>query len=335
MARLLNVGIAGATGAVGVEFLDLLDRRSFPVGDLRLFGSKRSAGSVVTWKGRAITVEELASADPKGLDLGLFSAGKEISKVEAPRFAEAGVLVIDNSSCFRKDPAIPLVVPELNADVLAESPARIVANPNCSTIILLVALGPLHRALGVSECVVSSYQAVSGAGRSALDEMFAQARAHAAGQPEIFRFYDRPIHLNVIPKIGGWLPNGDTEEDAKFTTESQKILGDSRFKVWATTVRVPVERCHSESVWVRFERPTSVEEVTRMLEAAPGVKLADLATPRELARHEDVYVSRIRVDEDDPRVVRFWVVGDQLWKGAALNAIQIAEELIRLGRFEG
>jgi aspartate-semialdehyde dehydrogenase len=180
--------------------------------------------------------------------------------------------------------------------------------------------------------VVSTYQAISGAGRSAIDEMFAQARAHVAGQPEVFRFYDRPIHLNVIPKIGGWLPNGDTEEDAKFTSESQKILGDTRFKVWATTVRVPVERCHSESVWVRFERPTSADEITRLLAAAPGVKFDDLATPRELAKKEDVYVSRIRVDEDDPRVVRFWVVGDQLWKGAALNAIQIAEELQRLGR---
>ncbi len=333
MARPLNVGIAGATGAVGVEFLDLLARRDFPVGTLRLFGSKRSAGSTVRWKERDIVVEELASADPRGLDLGLFSAGKEVSKTEAPRFAEAGVVVVDNSSCFRKDPDIPLVVPELNADVLATSPARIIANPNCSTIILLVALGPLHRALGVSECVVSTYQAVSGAGAQALAELFGQARAFAAGQPEPFRFYDRPIHLNVIPKIGGWLPNGDTEEDAKFTTESQKILGDSRFKVWATTVRVPVERCHSESVWVRFERPTSVDEVTRILSGAPGLKFDDLATPRELARKPDVYVSRVRVDDDDPRVVRFWVVGDQLWKGAALNAIQIAEELVRLGRF--
>jgi len=332
--RSLDVGIVGATGAVGVEFLDLLERRGFPVGRLRLFGSARSAGRRIGWRGRELEVEDLDRARVEGMDLALFSAGKAVSKAHAGRFADAAPLVVDNSSAFRGDPDVPLIVPEVNADALAGSRARVIANPNCSTIILLVPLAPIHRAIGVDQCVVSTYQAVSGAGKVAQDELLGQARAFAAGEPERCQVWDRPIFLNVIPKIGGYLPDGDTEEEAKFTHESRKILGDWGFRAYATTVRVPVERCHSESVFLRLPRPTSADEIRRIWDAAPGVVWDDLATPREWARREEVAVSRLRVDADDPHIVRFWCVSDQLWKGAALNAIQIAEELVRLGRFE-
>ena len=336
--RPLHVGIVGATGVVGKEFLILLEKRAFPIASLRLFGSARSAGKRVRWSGgginNEITVEDLAQADPTGLDLALFSAGKGVSLEHAPRFAAAGVVVVDNSSAFRRDPAIPLVVPEVNPGDLATTRSRIIANPNCSTIILLMALAPIHRALDVVDCVVSTYQAVSGAGKAAVDELFGQARAFAAGDEPRCEAFDRPIFLNVLPQIGPWQANGDSEEEAKFTQESRKILGDNTFRCHATCVRVPVERCHSESVYVRLGRATSEQEILALLRAAPGVALDDLATPRELANREEVFVSRVRVDEEDPRVLRFWVVSDQLWKGAALNSIQIAEAMGALGRFD-
>jgi aspartate-semialdehyde dehydrogenase len=334
-ARPLHVGIAGASGVVGQEFLALLERRGFPIASLRLFGSSRSAGRALRFADQEIIVEELAGADPTGLDLVLFSAGKGVAREQAPRFAEAGAIVVDNSSAFRDDAAIPLIVPEINGAELSGSRARIIANPNCSTIILLMALAPLHRALGLDEVVVSTYQAVSGAGRPALDDLFGQTRAYVQGEAETWSHYDRPIFLNLIPKIGELDEAGDCGEESKIVHESHRILGDDRIRIYATTVRVPVERCHSESVFVRARQATDLQEVTRLLSTFPGVRLMDLPSPRELIRREETFVGRLRVDPDDPRVLRFWVVSDQLWKGAALNAIQIAEALIAAGRFSG
>lgn len=346
----LNVGLAGATGLVGREFLDLLARREWPLASLRLFASARSAGKRIAFRGGDIVVEDLATADPGGLDILLCSAGKRVAAEQAPRYAAAGAIVIDNSSAFREDPAIPLIVPEVNGDALdawasarrtahgADGHARsaqggIIANPNCTTIVLVLPLAPLHQAFGIEEVVVSTYQAVSGAGKAALDELLDQARAFSRGEPETWRHYDRPIFLNVIPKIGDWSGEGDCFEEHKVVRETQRILGAARLPVYATTVRVPVERCHSESVFVRLRWPVTMAEVREALAGAPGIALHDLPTPRELGRREEVFVGRIRIGPDDQRVVRFWVVGDQLWKGAALNAIQIAERLIEAGHF--
>jgi aspartate-semialdehyde dehydrogenase len=329
----LQVGVAGATGLVGREFLDLLARREFPIARLRLFASARSAGTRVAWGGTEITVEELERADPAGLDLVLFSAGKQVARAQAPRFAAAGAIVIDNSSAFREEPSVPLVVPEVNAHALdALGTGRIIANPNCSAIVLLMPLAPLHRALGVEEVVVSTYQAVSGAGRAALEELLGQARAFTRGEPEAWGHYDRPIFLNLIPKIGEWTGEGDCYEERKIVNETRRILGAPALPIYVTTVRVPVERCHSLSVMARMRWPVTEAEVMKVLGTAPGVRLHDLPTPRELIRREETFVGRVRVGPDDPRVVRFWAVSDQLWKGAALNAIQIAESLIASGR---
>jgi len=261
--RALRVGVAGATGLVGDEFLDLLERRAFPIQELRLFASARSAGKRIAFHGAEITVEELAAADPAGLDLMLFSAGKGVAREQAPRFAAAGAIVVDNSSAFREDPRIPLVVPEVNAAELSALPpgGAIVANPNCTTIVLVMGLAPLHRAFGIEEVVASTYQAVSGAGRKARDELLDQARAFARGEPEVFTHYDRPIFLNLIPKIGEWAGGGDCFEETKVIRETQRILGAEGIPVYATTVRVPVERCHSISVLARLRRPVTEAEV--------------------------------------------------------------------------
>lgn len=326
-----QVAIAGATGMVGREFLDLLARRDFPVASLRLFASTRSAGQPVSWRDQTLIVEELAAADPSQLDMLFLSAGGAIAKTEVPRFIAAGVTVIDNSSAFREDPLVPLVVPEVNGEVLAAGDSRLIANPNCSTIILLLPLAALHRRFGLKEVIVSTYQAVSGAGKAAMDDLIGQTRAFVAGEPESCNFYDQPIFMNLIPQIGAWTDNGDCIEERKMRLEAWRILGDDSFPIYATTVRVPVERCHSESVFVRLKNGTSHQEVADLFAAAPGIVLHDLPTPRELARREDVFVGRIRVDRDDSTLVRFWVVSDQLWKGAALNAIQIGEQLINDG----
>ncbi len=327
----LNVGILGATGMVGREFLVLLEKRGFPVGQLRLFASSRSAGQSVLFDQHQLVVEDIATADPAGLNVAFFSAGSQISLKQAPRFTDAGVTVIDNSSAFREDPEFPLIIPEVNGFLLKQTKAKIIANPNCSTIILLLPLAVLHRIYGLSEVIVSTYQAVSGAGKTALDDLFGQARSWAKGESESCNFYDRPIFLNLIPQIGDWTPGGDCLEEDKIVRESWRILDDSSFPIFPTTVRVPVERCHSESVFVRLKQPATVEEIAHHLADAPGIALSDLPTPREMAGQEDVYVGRIRMTEADKRIVRFWVVSDQLWKGAALNAIQIAETMIKYG----
>jgi aspartate-semialdehyde dehydrogenase len=334
--RALDVGIVGATGMVGREFLALLARRQFPIRRLRLFASERSAGRRIEFAGQSIAVEALAGADPAGLDLVLFSAGKETARREAPRFAAAGALVVDNSSAFRDDPDVPLVVPEINPTALDSRPAHgIVANPNCSTIILLLPVAPLERAFGVEEIVVATYQSVSGAGQAALAELEGQARAFARGEPEVCEHYDRPIFFNLIPKVGALEPDGACLEEAKMVRETRRILGRPELPVYPTTVRVPVERCHSEAVLVRLRWPATLDEVQAALSAAPGIALHELPTPRELAARESTYVGRLRVAAEDRRVVSFFVVGDQLWKGAALNTIQIAEALADRGHCGG
>ena len=327
-----QVGIAGATGMVGREFLDLLASREFPVAELRLFASAASAGRRITWRDRTLTVEDLATADPVGLDILFFCAGAATARVQAPRFVRAGVTVIDNSSAFRNDPAVPLIVPEVNGELLEGRAPTLIANPNCSTIILMLPLAVLHREFGLRELIVSTYQAVSGSGKAAMDDLLGQVRAFVDGEPEEHKFYDRPIFMNLIPQIGDWTAGGNCVEEEKMIRESWRILGDDSFPIYPTTVRVPVERCHSESVFVRLKRETTIEELTALFAAAPGIALEEMPTPREKIRREEVFVGRIRVEQKDRRLVRFWVVSDQLWKGAALNAIQIGEFLTDRGQ---
>ncbi len=332
-SRSLNVGVVGATGMVGRELLHLLVKRAFPLARLRLFASARSAGTPVEVAGQSIQVEDLDSADVQGLDVAFFSAGRDTALSQAPRFTESGVVVIDNSSAFREDPSVPLVVPEINAHRLTPA-TTCVANPNCSTIILALPLARLHETFGLQEVVVSTYQAVSGSGRAALDDLLGQVRDFAQGKPPECRHYDRPIFLNLIPKIGDWMEGGESAEERKMRIETWRILEDDSFPVFATTVRVPVERCHSEAVFVRLKRACTSEEVESLLRSAPGVSLEDLPSPRELACREEVFVGRIRAGAQDAQALQFWVVSDQLWKGAALNAIQIAESLLEKGRWQ-
>lgn len=333
-----TVAVVGATGVVGREFCRTLGERRFPADAVRLFASARSAGTRLSVYDREVTVEDVETADVRGVDVALFSCGSANSKRLAPRFAEAGAYVIDNSSAFRMDPAVPLVVPEVNAAVLDDAQGRIIANPNCSTIILLMPLAPLHRRFGVKRVIVSTYQAVSGAGRAALDELDAQARAWAAGEPEPTQVYDRPIHRNLIPQIGALLPDGYCEEERKVVLETQKILGAPEMVVLPTTVRVPVERCHSESVYVELARPVYPHEIRSAWTETPGLVVIDgddprrWPTPRELAGTWDTAVGRLRAAGGRDDAWLFWVVADQLLKGAALNAIQIAEHLVRSGR---
>ncbi len=326
----LRVGIAGATGLVGRELCRLIEERRFPAAEVRLFASQRSAGSSVDFGGNKLRVELLEDCDPADLDLLFFSAGAEVSRQQAPRFAEAGVYVIDNSSAFRADPEVPLVVPEVNGDLLESSSTRLIANPNCTTIIMLVALAPIERRYGLQEIVVSTYQAVSGAGWRALEEMYAQARQFASGEPLRFEFYDRPILFNLIPWIGELDGEGWCREERKMLDETRKILGRPDLRVCATTVRVPVERCHSESIWVRLREQADPRELRTLLQEAPGVEMDELPTPDRVSETFTVRVGRIRATGE--RGIALWVVGDQLWKGAALNAIQIAERLIEAGR---
>ena len=333
-----RAAVVGATGVVGREIVRVLDARRFPADEVRLFASSRSAGTTMEVLGRPVVVEDVATASPDGVDIAFFSAGKAASKVHGPRFAEAGAYVVDNSSAFRQDPAVPLVVPEVNPDAVLESSSRLIANPNCSTIILLMALAPLHRAFGVRRVIVSTYQAVSGAGKAALDELLAQGRAHALGEPEPTEVYDRPIHLNLIPEIGPLGEDGFCEEERKMGRESEKILGAPDIQIITTTVRVPVERCHSESVYVELERAVAAEQIHAAWDAMPGLqRIAPddprrWPTPREMAGELDTFVGRLRADPYRDDAWAFWVVADQLLKGAAWNAIQIGELLVAEGR---
>ncbi|QED28557.1 aspartate-semialdehyde dehydrogenase [Microvenator marinus] len=329
------VAVAGGTGAVGREILNTLERRDFPVRELRILASARSAGSSIEFKGEKVVVEDLEKAQFQGVDFVLSSPGGAVSKIHSPRMAEQGAVVIDNTSAFRMDPTVPLVVPEVNPEA-ALTHQGIIANPNCSTIQMVVALNPLHRAAGIKRVVVSTYQSVSGAGQTGIWELWNGVKARVAGEsePEPSTF-PHPIAFEVIPQIDKFDPSGYTKEELKMVYETRKIMGIETMDVSATCVRVPVMRGHSESITVDFDRPLSAKQAQEILGAAPGVTLAD--SPEEsvypLARHAEgtdtTWVGRIRQDISRPQTLHMWVVSDNLLKGAALNAVQIAELLIK------
>ncbi|MBM7807090.1 aspartate-semialdehyde dehydrogenase [Geodermatophilus bullaregiensis] len=343
----LRVGVVGATGQVGAVVRRLLAERRFPLAELRLFASARSAGSTLPWAGGEITVEDAATADPTGLDIAIFSAGASTSRAQAPRFAAAGVTVIDNSSAWRRDPDVPLVVSEVNPQALADVPRGIIANPNCTTMAAMPVLQPLHAEAGLVRIVASTYQAVSGSGVAGVDELDGQVRAVVDKAAELThdgaavtfpepRKYVAPIAFNVLPMAGSVVDDGsfETDEEQKLRNESRKILGIPDLRVSGTCVRVPVFTGHSLSLNVEFDRPISVARATELLSAAPGVQLTDVPTPLQAAGQDPSYVGRIRQDDgvDGGRGLALFVSNDNLRKGAALNTVQIAELLLERGR---
>lgn len=327
----LNVVIAGATGVVGTEFLRLLDERDFPIASLRLMASARSAGKRMSYRGEEIVIEELASASFEGVDVAFFSAGSA-QKDHARRAAAEGALVIDNSSAFRMDPDVPLVVPQVNPDAALKHKG-IIANPNCSTILLMMALAPIEAQVPIKRIVVSTYQAVSGSGAPAMAELARQAEAERTGAPLIAEVYPQPIHGNVIPFVQAFDEDDITTEEWKMIKETRRILERPQLAVTATCVRVPVARAHSEAVNIELERPVTPDEVRAWLRAAPGVQVVDdpanllFPTPRDADGGDDVLVGRIRRDPSHPNGLDLWLTGDQIRKGAALNAVEIAEQV--------
>ncbi|MEX2291402.1 MAG: aspartate-semialdehyde dehydrogenase [Mycobacteriales bacterium] len=340
-ARGVRLGVVGATGQVGAVVLRLLTERSFPLAELRLFASARSAGSTLTVGGRTIVVEDASTADPAGLDLAIFSAGGGTSKALAPKYAAAGVTVIDNSSAWRMDPDVPLVVSEVNPDALQDIRKGIVANPNCTTMAAMPVLKPLHDAAGLVRIVASTYQAVSGSGLAGVDELDGQVRKTADSATLLVHdgsavdfpppgVYVAPIAFNVLPMAGSLVADGsqETDEEHKLRNESRKILGVPDLRVSGTCVRVPVFTGHSLSLNVEFARPLSVAAATDLLRNAPGVELADVPTPLLAAGRDPSYVGRLR--QDGANGLALFVSNDNLRKGAALNAVQIAELLGRV-----
>jgi aspartate-semialdehyde dehydrogenase len=332
--KTFNVAVVGATGAVGQTMLAILEQRKFPIGELHVLASERSAGEQIEYAGKKYTVRNLAEFDPKGVDFALFSAGGSTSKQYAPIFAAAGAIVIDNSSAFRMDDDVPLVISEVNPDALENIPRGIVANPNCSTMQMLVALAPIHRSVGISRINVATYQSVSGAGRSAMEELGRQTAdilSFKAPDPQRFPVQ---IAFNLIPHIDDFLENGYTKEEMKLVWETQKILSDSSIKVNPTAVRVPVFYGHSEAVHIETKHKITAEQARSLLAKAPGVVVIDdrqakgYPTPVTHASGTDaVYVGRIREDVSCDNGLNLWVVSDNIRKGAALNAVQIAEIL--------
>ncbi len=328
-----TVAVAGVTGAVGQEMLACLEGRGFPVGRLKPLASARSAGKTVRFRGEDITVEELTTASFAGVDIALFSAGGGVSKEFAPAAAEAGAVVIDNSSAFRMDPEVPLVVPEINpGDAAAHH--GIIANPNCTTIVTLMGLNPLHREWGARSVIAASYQAVSGSGAGGIAELEAQVKAIAEGRPVERQVYPCQIAFNVIPQVDSFLDGGYTKEEMKMQNEGAKILGAPGFKASVTCVRVPVYRSHSIAVTAVFDSEPDVARARELIDAAPGVRVCDdpaaglFPTPLDTTEQDDCLVGRIRKDIVLDKALTFWVVGDQVRKGAALNAVQIAELLV-------
>lgn len=331
-----NVAVVGATGAVGTAMMEVLERRKFPVKELRLLASERSAGKILTFKDHKIEVQQLTKESFSGIDVALFSAGASRSLEFAPAAAAAGAVVVDNSSAFRMDPEIPLVVPEVNAHAIALHKKRgIIANPNCSTIQMVVALKPIYDKVGIKRIVVSTYQAVSGTGTKAIEELKQQINAYAAGQPLVHTVYPYQIAFNCLPHIDSFLENGYTKEEMKMVNETRKIFEDREIGVTATAVRVPVVYGHSESVNIETRKKISAAEVKMLLAEAPGVELVDdlpqLKYPLALdcAGKFETLVGRIREDESIANGINLWVVSDNILKGAALNAVQIAEILVR------
>jgi aspartate-semialdehyde dehydrogenase len=331
-----NVAVAGATGAVGNEMVSILEERNFPVGNLRLLASTRGAGTKMQFKGKEYTVEVMNENSFSGVDIGLFSPGGSVSEKFAPIAGKAGCVVIDNTSAFRMDPQVPLVVPEVNAHAIAQYPKKnIISNPNCSTIQMVVALKPIHDAVRIKRVVVSTYQAVSGTGRRAIKELESQVLA-IYGNKEIEKsVYPHQIAFNCLPHIDVFFDNGYTKEEMKMVNETKKIMEDNSIQVTATTVRVPVFYGHSESVNIETEKKITPAEVREILSKAPGVVVVDNPKKFEypLAIHaagkDETFVGRIREDESIPNGINMWVVSDNIRKGAALNAIQIAEILIQ------
>jgi aspartate-semialdehyde dehydrogenase len=334
--RAYTVAIVGATGVVGGTVRTILEERAFPVGELRLLASERSRGARLAFKGAACTVGELSAGAFAGVDLAFFAAGGSVSQEFVPQAVAAGAVAIDKSSAFRADPAVPLVVPEVNADHLARHQG-IVATPNCSTIQMVVALKPLHDAAGVERVVVSTYQSVSGSGKRGVDDLDRQARAWATGDDPALSFYPHRIAFNLLPHIDSFLSDGSTKEEQKMVDETVKIFADPRIRVTATCVRVPVFGAHSESLNVQTREPLGAAAARELLAAAPGVEVIDdpshgrYPTPLDAEGKNPVYVGRIRDDDTAPNCLNFWVVADNLRKGAALNAVQIAEALVARG----
>jgi aspartate-semialdehyde dehydrogenase len=334
MSETIDVAVVGATGAVGEAMLSILEERNFPIGAIYPLASERSAGTKLVFRGRQVTVGNLDEFDFRKVRIGLFSAGAAVSKVHAPRAAEAGCVVIDNTSQFRYDDDIPLVVPEVNLDA-ARNHHRIIANPNCSTIQMVVALKPIHDAAGIERINVATYQAVSGAGRKAIDELAAQTAALLNGKPVQPKVMAKQIAFNAIPQIDVFEDNGYTREEMKMVWETRKILGEPDLKVNPTTVRIPVFYGHSEAVHVETRRKIDADEVRELLRRAPGVEVVDDRVPggyptavTESARRDPVFVGRIRNDISHERGIDLWIVSDNIRKGAALNSIQIAEALL-------
>jgi len=329
-----RVAVVGATGAVGREILKTLAERNFPVDEVVVLASARSAGQEVSFgEKKVLKVKNLDTFDFKGWDIALFSPGAAVSAIHAPRAAAAGCLVIDNTSQFRMDPDVPLVVPEVNPQALARIPRGIVANPNCSTVQLVVALKPLHDEFRIKRVVVSTYQSVSGAGKDGMDELWAQSRAMYVNDPPTVQEFTKQIAFNCIPHIDRFMDDGSTKEEWKMAVETRKIMG-ADIPVHATCVRVPVFIGHSEAVNVEFELPVTAGEARAALREAPGVVVMDTRedggyiTPQECAGEDAVFVSRIRKDPTVPHGLSFWCVSDNLRKGAALNAVQIAETVV-------
>ena len=330
------VAVVGATGLVGGEIIRILEQRKFPVGELRLLASERSAGSKLSFRGEELAVGLLDDEGFEGVDIGLFSPGASVSRVHAPRAAAAGCVVVDNTSEFRMDPDVPLVVPEVNPEAIAGYRAKgIIANPNCSTIQMVLALKPIHDRFRVKRVVVSTYQSVSGAGKEAMDELSGQVRQIFNMKALAKKVFPHQIAFNCLPQIDVFLEGGYTKEEMKMVGETKKILGDDSIGVTATAVRVPVFVGHAESVNVETEREITPEGVREALAAFPGVTVADdpasgvYPLQVEAAEEDDVFVGRIRRDDTVANGINMWVVSDNLRKGAALNAVQIAEVLVR------
>ncbi|MBO4994374.1 MAG: aspartate-semialdehyde dehydrogenase [Muribaculaceae bacterium] len=335
----MKVAIVGASGAVGQEFLRVLDEQNFPIDELLLFGSKRSAGRSYKFRGQDITVKELCHNDDfKGVDIAFTSAGASTSKEFASTITKHGAIMIDNSSAFRMDEDVPLVVPEVNGDDAFNTPRNIIANPNCTTIQMVVALKPINDINPIKRVRVSTYQAASGAGAAAMDELVNQyAELQRGDKPTIEKFAYQ-LAYNVIPHVDVFMDNGYTKEEMKMYNETKKIMHAPDLDVSATCVRVPVMRAHSEAIWVELERPMTVAEARTAFENGEGLVVIDdpankkYPMPLDIADKDPVYVGRIRQDLTHPCGLSFWVVGDQIKKGAALNAVQIAQYMIKHGK---
>ena len=332
MSKRYHVAVVGATGAVGTEMLRVLERREFPVASIRALSSKRSAGKTVLFAGEPIVVGELTRESLHGIDIALFSAGASVAREWAPRARNAGAIVIDNSSSFRMDPEVPLVIPEINGEDAKEH-RGIIANPNCTTAIALMALYPLHRAFRVRRVFAASYQAVSGSGARAIAELEEQVLAVTQNQPARAEVYPHPIAFNVLPQVDSFLESGYTKEEMKVQNEGRRIMHHPDFRASVTCVRVPVYRAHSVAMSAEFSRPVSVERAREILAKAPGLELVDEPSqnrypmPLDVAGRDNCAVGRLRRDCALGNGLSFWVSGDQLLKGAALNAVQIAELL--------